>query len=136
YGPDSSANVTLTDSVPGNSTFVSFVQTSGPAFTCTNPASGGTGTTSCTLATLSSGTIATFSATYDVGTGVATGTEITNNADVASVNTVNPTVLATEDPNTRNNTTSATTTVAAASGGGNTVAGTHPGHITTPADTT
>src|SRR5437762_2254537 len=136
YGPDSSANVTLTDSVPGNSTFVSFVQTSGPAFTCTNPASGGTGTTSCTIATLSSGAIATFLATYDVGAGVATGTEITNNADVASVTTINPTVLATEDPNTRNNTTSATTTVTAASGGGSACTVTCPGNITTPADTT
>src|SRR5204863_1781549 len=109
---------------------------SGPAFTCTNPASGGTGTTSCTIATLSSGAIATFLATYDVGTGVATGTEITNNADVASVTTVNPTVLATEDPNTRNNTTSATTTVTAASGGGSACTVTCPGNITTPADTT
>jgi len=131
YGPDSSTNVTLTDAVPANATFVSFVQTSGPAFTCTNTS----GTTTCTIATLASGDIATFLATYDIDSGVAAGTEITNTADVASVTSVTPPVPATDDPNTRNNSTSATTTVTAASGG-STCTVTCPGNITTPADTT
>jgi uncharacterized repeat protein (TIGR01451 family) len=115
HGPDSSTNVTLTDAVPANATFASFVQTSGPAFTCTNPTSGDTGTTTCTIATLDSGAIATFLATYDVNTGVAAGTVITNTVDVSSADTPTP---ATADQNTRNNSSSASTTVTAASGGG------------------
>ncbi|MGH2492019.1 MAG: hypothetical protein ACRDF9_10960, partial [Candidatus Limnocylindria bacterium] len=38
-GPDAATGV-----VPTNTTFVSVLQTSGPAFTCTPPAAGGTGT--------------------------------------------------------------------------------------------
>ena len=115
YGPDSSNNVQLTDAVPANTTFVSFVQLSGPAFTCDNPASGGPGTSTCTIASLNAGDSATFLATYDVNTGVATGTAITNTADVSSLNTPPP---ATADQNIENNSTSATTTVAAGGGGG------------------
>jgi uncharacterized repeat protein (TIGR01451 family) len=115
YGPDSSTNVQLTDVVPANSTFVDFVQTSGPAFTCTNPTSGGTGTTTCTIATLASGDIATFTATYDVNIGVPAGTLITNTADVSSVA---PPAPATDDQNLRNNSTSASITVVVGGGGG------------------
>src|SRR5258705_9436309 len=36
YGPDNSTNVQFTDEVPENSTFVAFVQLSGPTFSCTS----------------------------------------------------------------------------------------------------
>ena len=115
YGPDSSTNVTLTDAVPASTTFASFVQTSGPAFTCTNPTVGETGTTTCVIATLSSGAVARFVATYDVSSGAANGTQITNTADVFSNST--PTA-ATDDENPLNNSTSATVSVVAGGGGG------------------
>ena len=42
-GPSSAVNAMLTDATPANTTFVSETQTSGAAFSCTNPAVGGTG---------------------------------------------------------------------------------------------
>lgn len=87
-GP-SSADVSLTDSVPANTTFVSFDQISGPVFTCTSTASD----TSCTIASLARGEASTFVATYQVGA-VAGGTVISNTAVVAST---------TADPHTDNN---------------------------------
>jgi uncharacterized repeat protein (TIGR01451 family) len=135
YGPDSAANVTLTDAVPANATFNSFTQTSGPTFTCTNPTAGGTGTTSCVLASMNSGDVATFLATYDVNAGTPAGTLITNTADVASVASVTPPVLATDDENPRNNSTSASTTVTAGGGTGSCTLDC-PDNITAIADTT
>jgi len=132
YGPDSSNNVTLTDAVPANTTFASFVQLSGPAFTCNNPESGGGGTSTCTIASLPSGASATFAGTYDVSTGASVGTVITNTADIASVTDQTP---ATPDQNDRNNSTTNSTTVTATSGGGGCTI-TCPGSVTTPADTT
>ena len=115
YGPDSSNNVTLTDAVPDNASFVSFVQVSGPAFSCDNPISGGPGTSTCTIASLASGDSATFIATFDVNPGVATGTAITNTANVASPVSPGP---ATPDENSLNDSISASTTVSAGGGGG------------------
>jgi uncharacterized repeat protein (TIGR01451 family) len=132
YGPDSSTNVTLTDAVPANTAFASFVQTSGPSFTCTNPTVGETGTTTCVIATLNSGAVARFVATYDVSSGAASGTLITNTADVFSNNT--PTA-ATDDENPKNNSTTASSTVAA-TGGGGTCALNCPDNITAIANTT
>jgi uncharacterized repeat protein (TIGR01451 family) len=54
-GPSPAANVSLTDSLPANTTFVSQSQTSGPAFTLTNSASG----ISDTIASLAAGSKAT-----------------------------------------------------------------------------
>ena len=76
--------VTLTDALPAGTTFVSATQNTGPTFTCSIPAVGGTGTVSCTIATLASGQSATFSLVYQVGANVASGTTIDNTASVFS----------------------------------------------------
>src|SRR5262249_1795586 len=46
-GPSDAANTQLSDVMPANTTFVSNTQNSGPAFNCTNPASGANGTITC-----------------------------------------------------------------------------------------
>jgi uncharacterized repeat protein (TIGR01451 family) len=102
-GPSAAASVSLTDAVPANTTFVSESQTNGPTFLCSTPASGGTGTISCTIGSFGVGS-ATFSITVHINPG-ATGT-ITNTANVSS---------ATTDPNaTGNNPTAATTVTSSA----------------------
>jgi uncharacterized repeat protein (TIGR01451 family) len=83
-GPDNATNVQLTDAVPANTTFVSFSQLSGPVFSCTNPSSGTTGTTVCTVPTLQNGDIATFVATYLVGNTASAGSTIDNTATVST----------------------------------------------------
>lgn len=51
-GPNDAATVTLTDAVPSGSTFASWEQTNGPAFNCSTPSPGGTGTITCTIGVL------------------------------------------------------------------------------------
>jgi uncharacterized repeat protein (TIGR01451 family) len=87
-GPSDAATVSLTDTLPPNTTFVSASQTTGPVFTCMTPAVGGTGTITCTIATLASGAVATFSIVLHVSP-TATGS-ITNLANV-STTTADPT---------------------------------------------
>jgi len=84
YGPSSASNVQLTDSVPANTTFSSFMQLTGPSFTCTNPNAGDVppAMTTCTIANLDRGDTATFLATYVIDSGTAVGTEISNTANV------------------------------------------------------
>jgi len=101
-GPDSGTNVQLSDDVPANTTFVSFVQLSGPVFNCTNPAAGATGTSTCTIATLARGENAVFLATYMVDNGAATGSSISNTAAIS--NTI-------PDSNNRNDSSTASVTV-------------------------
>lgn len=81
-GPSDAASVTLTDVLPAGTTFVSETQTSGPTFNCTTPAVGGTGTITCTIATLASGASATFDIVLHVAP-QATGS-IANTATVTS----------------------------------------------------
>lgn len=100
-GPDD-APVTLTDDVPANTTFESFGQLAGPTFTCTNPNTGETGTTSCTITSLARGETAVFLATYLVDT-VSNGTVLTNTASVTS---------ATDDQDPDNNSSTVEVTVA------------------------
>jgi uncharacterized repeat protein (TIGR01451 family) len=102
-GPSAATSVSVTDNTPANTTFVSATQTTGPAFSCSNPAAGGTGTISCSIGLFPVGS-ATFSITLHIGAGVATGTIITNTANVSS---------ATTDPNPSGNNPSANTTVTA-----------------------
>jgi uncharacterized repeat protein (TIGR01451 family) len=83
-GPDTATNVVLTDPVPANTTFFSFNQLTGPVFSCTNPNAGETGNTVCTVAAMVRGDVATFVATYTVGSGVTAGTTIDNTASVAN----------------------------------------------------
>ncbi len=97
-GPAASPNITLTESLPANTTFVS---ASGPAgWTCTF-----TTTITCSAATLASGANATITVVVKVIAGTAAGTVI---SDVVSV------VSGIEDPNTTNNNATANVTVATA----------------------
>lgn len=103
-GPSSASSVVLTDVLPAGTTFDSFDQLSGPVFTCTSPAALATsGTTSCTIASLNRGDVATFVATYNaVG---AAGTVISNTASISS---------GTPDQNPFNDSSTADVTLSAA----------------------
>jgi uncharacterized repeat protein (TIGR01451 family) len=84
-GPDSATLTQLTDDVPANTTFVSFVQLSGPVFPpCTSPAVGATGTTTCSVASLAKDATATFLATYMVNGSASSGSSISNTANISS----------------------------------------------------
>lgn len=96
-GPSTAANVTLTETVPANMSFVSANQTSGPAFNCS-----GTGPITCTIATLNSGASASFQFTFFVANGVPFGTATSNTATVSST---------TLDANPANNTSTVNTTI-------------------------
>ena len=103
-GPSAAQSVVLSDAVPANTTFVSETQNSGPAFNCTTPAAGGTGTVSCTLATLAAGTSANFTIVLKINPGYG-GFTVTNTATVSS---------ATNDAEPTNNSSSVSTAVAEA----------------------
>jgi len=109
-GPNSASNVTFTDTVPANTTFVSLALPAGA--TCTTlPAVGGTGAISCcpgaggvcSGAAIPSGTTAQLPLVVKVNAATASGTVISNTANIA------PT---TNDVNVANNTSTATTIVA------------------------
>ncbi|OGO29036.1 MAG: hypothetical protein A2Z16_00615 [Chloroflexi bacterium RBG_16_54_18] len=99
-GPVSVQFVTMTDMTPSNTTFVSFTQNTGPSFTCTTPAVGGTGSVNCTIAALADGDSATFTLIVHVEAN-ASGT-IINTAQVSGQEL---------DPETGNNRTSVATIV-------------------------
>lgn len=132
YGPDSSANIELTNAVPANTTFVSFQQLTGPTFTCTTPTAGGTGTTACSITGLSANDVATFVGVYEVNAGTPADTVILNRADIGGLTPANPT--GTEDLNALNNFVEASTTVV--SGVGGTCTLTCPANVVVTADTT
>ncbi len=119
YGPDSSANVQLTDALPAGASFVSFSQTGGPAFACNTDTGGNT---TCTIAILASGAVATFTANYQV----ASGSSINNTANLSAD---------TADINSLNNTTTTSIPVTS-TGGGGTCALTCPEDVTASANTT
>lgn len=96
-GPSDAFNVTLTDTLPPNTTFASLSQTSGPSFNCTTGA-----TVTCSIGTFTNGASASFQLT--VHNGAAAGTTVTNTATISST---------TNDPNTANNSSSPSTTVVA-----------------------
>jgi hypothetical protein len=89
FGPNDAASVELIQPVPANATFASGGQTSGaPTFTCVNPASGGLGSSSCTIASLPAGTSADFVFVYMVDAGAPVGTSINSTATVTPDTTV------------------------------------------------
>ena len=109
-GPNSASNVTFTDTVPSNTTFVSLALPAGA--TCTTlPAVGGTGAISCCPGTagvcsgaaIPSGTTAQLPLVVKVNAATASGTVISNTANIG------PT---TNDVNVANNSSTATTVVA------------------------
>lgn len=100
-GPSNATNVSLTDTLPANTTFASVTQTSGPTFTCTAPAVGNAGIVNCSIATLAGGgTSAVFNLVVNVAPG-ATGS-ISNTANITA---------ATTDPTPGNNTSTTSTAV-------------------------
>jgi uncharacterized repeat protein (TIGR01451 family) len=101
-GPSDAQNVALSDLIPANTTFVSDAQTSGPTFTLTNPAVGGTGTISGTISLLASEASASFTVVVMVPLNTLNGTTITNTANVTSI---------TSDPDLANNSQTVTTNV-------------------------
>lgn len=101
-GPADAATVSLTDTVPSGTTFVSTTQTTGPTFTCSTPEVGGTGPITCTIVALREGASATFSLVLRVST-TTTG-PITTTANVGTT---------TSDPVPGNNSTSGSTPVTA-----------------------
>jgi uncharacterized repeat protein (TIGR01451 family) len=104
-GPAIQTNATFTDTIPANTTLVSFNPPSG--WTCNSIAVGGTGTFTCTLnlgQTILSGASVNFPLVVSVVVSTPGGTAITNTANISST---------TSDPNSANN--SVTTTVYVAS---------------------
>lgn len=63
---EGAGDITLTDKLPTGTTFVSLAQTSGPAFTCSTPPAGATGTVTCSLGSLAAAARAAFSLTVFV----------------------------------------------------------------------
>ena len=83
-GPSEARNVTITDAIPANTTFASFTQDSGPAFTVTTPAAGETGTVTANADTFASGASATFTLVVNVNAGTPDGTVISNTVTISS----------------------------------------------------
>lgn len=125
-GPDDAQGVQLLDDVPANTTFASEAQLSGPAFTCTNPSPGGSGTSTCDIGVLPSGAMAVFRFTYNVGASLPSGTAIFNTARASS---------STNELHAADNAFTATTFATAAGGAGDECAVTCPSNITAPNDT-
>jgi uncharacterized repeat protein (TIGR01451 family) len=97
-GPDAAMGPEFTDNLPSQSTFVSIVQNTGPAATCTNNGSA----VSCSWATLNNGAAASFTLTIAVPNSVPDGTVLTNTVTSSSSST---------DPSSGNNTASSSATV-------------------------
>ncbi|MGA8622528.1 MAG: C25 family cysteine peptidase, partial [Candidatus Sulfotelmatobacter sp.] len=96
-GPATASTVTLTETLPANTTFVSLSGAAGWACTSTAPYT-------CSIASLAANTPASFSFVVKVNTTVASGSTITDTASVAS--------SVTTDPNSGNNSASASVQVA------------------------
>src|SRR2546430_1437605 len=107
-GPSSAQTVSLSDTLPANTTFVSLAQNSGPIFTCSTPSGGGTGTVTCSTATLTAGTSAAFSLVVNVNANTPDGTVLSNTVTVTS---------STADPVPGNNSATETTQVQSVPGG-------------------
>jgi len=98
-GPAAAQTVSFADLLPGNMTFVSMLQNSGPAFDCSSaPAPGDPGTVTCTLATMNVSTTASFTLTVHIPAD-SSGTEYINRVTTSSTSS---------DPNDENNTGIAT----------------------------
>ncbi|MGB2642846.1 MAG: C25 family cysteine peptidase [Candidatus Acidiferrum sp.] len=105
-GPSASGTATFTDTIPTGATFVSLAVPSG--WNCgTLPAVGGTGTITCTIASLAVNATASFPLVIKSSLGDTPGTAIVNTASI------NAPCSSTTDPNCSNNT--ATTTIYVAS---------------------
>jgi len=103
-GPAAAGSTSFVEAIPANTTFASLAPPAG--WNCNPlPLAGGTGTITCTIASLAVGGSATFSVVLNVISGTAAGTIITAPATVSSI---------TPDANPTNNDATATTVVASA----------------------
>jgi uncharacterized repeat protein (TIGR01451 family) len=129
-GPDTAQNVTVTDNIPANTTFLSGEQNdAGPpnTFTCTFPdPNAATGATTCTIASLPAGQNASFTIVYNINDGTSAGTVISNTSTITSDTA--------DGDNTDNTATSSLTVIAGAAT--NTCTLQCPDNITAIADTT
>lgn len=109
-GPTDATNVQVTDGIPANTTFASFAAVSAPGGTnCALPAVGASsGQSVCTIPILARGETATFLAAYDVLSGTASGTLISNTASAATAQPLPTDPPAVPDPNNDNNSSTAT----------------------------
>ncbi len=96
-GANAAANTSLTDTLPGGTTFVSFNQNSGPSFSCS-----GTSSITCTNASFAAGATATF--TLVASTSPSATGSVSNTATVSTT---------TSDSNAGNNSSTANTTLTA-----------------------
>jgi uncharacterized repeat protein (TIGR01451 family) len=102
-GNAASGVTTLSDTLPGTMTFVSFDQTSGPTFSCMKPEVGSGGTITCTASNLPANSTAVFTLVGNIPAETPPCTSYTNVATVANPN----------DVGEENNSSSATTDVVA-----------------------
>jgi uncharacterized repeat protein (TIGR01451 family) len=98
-------NVSVSDTIPANTTFVSMTAPAG--WTVTTPPAGGTGSVTATRPTLAKGASAAFQLVVKANAATPNGTVITNTASVSSEN---------PDPAPGNNSDTETTTVNAPPG--------------------
>jgi uncharacterized repeat protein (TIGR01451 family) len=98
-GPSNAASVSLSDTLPAGTTFVSLAWPGG--WSCTTPAVGAGGTVSCSIASLPPGS-PVFTLVVAIDPSVAEGTTLSNTATVSS---------ATSDPSPGDESGTATTTV-------------------------
>jgi uncharacterized repeat protein (TIGR01451 family) len=81
-GPAPASNVTVSDTLPAGVTVVS--QTNPAGWTCNTIPNGGTGTITCTKASMANGESATLTVVVAVSCSVANGATINNTATIAS----------------------------------------------------
>jgi large repetitive protein len=108
-GPDASLTVTVADTIPAGMTFVS--ESHDPAFTCTTPAVGGTGTVSCTSPSLAFGATANFTFVFHIDASEPAGTQYSNVATVSVPNIIVEGNPQNSDPNEENNSSLAFTQI-------------------------
>jgi uncharacterized repeat protein (TIGR01451 family) len=99
-GPSEAQNVTLTDAIPANTTFVSFTAPAG--FVVTAQPVGGAGAVTAAAANFAEGASGTFRLVVNVNADAPAGSTISNTASVAS---------STADPTPGNNSDTETTTI-------------------------
>jgi uncharacterized repeat protein (TIGR01451 family) len=100
-GPRVAANVTLSDTLPGDTTFVSLSAPAG--WTCSTPSEGSGGTVTCSRASLAPTNGVVFTLVVNVPTGAQPGTTYSNTATVSTTTT---------DTNSENDSSTVTTDVA------------------------
>lgn len=101
-GPNDASSVSVADTLPAGTTFVSLTSPSG--WTCTTPAVGDGGTVNCSTGSLANGVTGVFTLTVKVGVCTPGGTNLSNTSTVSST---------TADANATNNSATATTGVTA-----------------------